>query len=99
MQDYSCGKEVADKDLVLRGAGQLFGQRQSGPADMGLGALLLATDLAGDEEVVSEARAAAAELTRRYGFQELPPPLLAALSGYNMTSLLALKMQDIDIHM
>ena len=99
MQDHSCGKEVADKDLMLRGAGQLFGQRQSGPADMGLGSLLLATDLAADEEVVADARAAAAGLTRQYGFKELPPPLLAALSGYNMTSLLALKMQDIDIHM
>ncbi|NJR41963.1 MAG: hypothetical protein HC767_04200 [Akkermansiaceae bacterium] len=90
---------MAEKDLMLRGAGQLFGQRQSGPADMGLGALLLATELAADEEVVSDARAAAAELTIRYGFKDLPTPVLGALSGYNMTSLLALKMQDIDIHM
>lgn len=84
---------------MLRGAGQLFGQRQSGPADMGLGALLLATDLAADEDVVANAREVAAELTKNYGFKDLPPPLLAALSGYNMTSLLALKMQDVDIHM
>lgn len=99
MQETSSGHAVALADLQLRGAGQIFGQRQSGPADLGLGALLKATDLAADEDAVSDARRAAAALIRQHGFRGLPKPLLAALSGYNMTSLLALKMQDVDIHM
>jgi hypothetical protein len=66
---------------------------------MGLGPLLIATDLAADEEVFSGARAAAAELIRRCGFTDLPPPLLDAIPAYNMTRLLELKMQDIDMHM
>ena len=85
--------------MRLRGAGQLFGQRQSGPADTGLGALLTMTDLARDEETLTAARQVAAELVAQYGFVGLPPPILAALTAYRMTSLLALRMQDIDIHM
>lgn len=99
VQETSAGQAVALADLRLRGAGQIFGQRQSGPADMGLGGLLKATDLAADEQAVEDARRAAAALIREHGFRRLPRPLLAALSGYNMTSLLALKMQDVDIHM
>eukprot|EP00892_Ulva_mutabilis_P000268 jgi/Ulvmu1/10241/UM060_0042.1 len=99
LTETASGHAVALADLQLRGAGQIFGQRQSGPAELGLGALLKATDLAADEEAVLDARRAAAALIREYGFRGLPRPLLAALSVYNMTSLLALKMQDVDIHM
>ena len=99
VQETASGHAVALADLQLRGAGQIFGQRQSGPAEFGLGALLKATDLAADEQAVADARRAAAALIREHGFRNLPRPLLAALSGYNMTSLLALKMQDVDIHM
>jgi RecG-like helicase len=99
LQEHSRGQDVACHDLKLRGAGQLFGQRQSGPADMGLGALLSATDLAMDDDTVAAARAAAAALAKRHGLDGLPEPLLAALAGYRMTSLLALRMQDIDMHM
>jgi RecG-like helicase len=97
MQEHSCGRMVAERDLVLRGAGELFGQRQSG-FDMGLGPKLLATDLVNDEEVVAGARAAAAELTRRCGFKALPPVLLDAIAAYKMSGLLEDKMHDIDMH-
>lgn len=87
------------EDMRLRGAGQLFGQRQAGPAETGLGALLTMTDLARDEAVLADARSCAAALVAEHGFVGLPKPLLAALSAYRMTTLLALRMQDIDIHM
>jgi RecG-like helicase len=82
---------------LLRGAGELFGQKQSG-FDMGFGPVLLATDLAKDAEVLYAARAAAAGLIQRYGFKDLPPALLDAIPAYNMSRLLEVKMQDIDMH-
>ena len=62
VQTTNNGHEVALEDMRLRGAGQLFGQRQSGPADTGLGALLTMTDLATDEDTLAAARQAAQEL-------------------------------------
>ena len=85
--------------MRLRGAGQLFGQRQSGPAETGLGALLSATDLTTDDETLAAARSAAAKLVEEHGFVDLPAPILAALHAYRMTTLLALRMHDVDVHM
>jgi RecG-like helicase len=99
LQATNNGQEVALEDMRLRGAGQLFGQRQSGPADTGLSSLLTMTDLASDEDTLAAARAAAAALVAEHGFVGLPAEVRAALAAYRMTTLLALRMEDIDIHM
>lgn len=99
VQNTNNGHEVALEDMRLRGAGQLFGQRQSGPAETGLGSLLSTTDLSTDEAVLAEARNAAAALVQQHGFVGLPPAVKAALGAYRMSTLLKLQMQDIDIHM
>lgn len=98
-QSTNNGHEVALEDMRLRGAGQLFGQRQSGPANTGLGALLSMTDLSSDEDTLLIARNVAAEMVAEHGFVGLPRGVLAAAAAYRMTSLLAMRMQDIDIHM
>ena len=53
MRDTSDGFELAERDLDIRGAGEVFGERQSGFSDLKLGRLPR------DEPVVIEARAAA----------------------------------------
>lgn len=98
-QATSDGHKVALEDMRLRGAGEIFGQRQSGPAEMGLGSLLAITNLVTDEETIDAARMAAARLVERHGFDGLPAPMRAALSAYRMSSLLMLKLADIDLHL
>jgi ATP-dependent DNA helicase RecG len=53
MRDSSDGFELAERDLEIRGAGEVFGERQSGWTDLKLGRLPR------DEGVVIEARAVA----------------------------------------
>jgi ATP-dependent DNA helicase RecG len=53
MRDSTDGFELAERDLDIRGAGEVFGERQSGFSDLKLGRLPR------DEDVVIEARAAA----------------------------------------
>jgi ATP-dependent DNA helicase RecG len=53
MRDSTDGFELAERDLDIRGAGEVFGERQSGFSDLKLGRLPR------DEPVVMEARAAA----------------------------------------
>jgi ATP-dependent DNA helicase RecG len=53
MRDTTDGFELAERDLEIRGAGAVFGERQSGFSDLKLGRLPR------DEPVVVEARAAA----------------------------------------
>jgi ATP-dependent DNA helicase RecG len=53
MRDSSDGFELAERDLDIRGAGEVFGERQAGFTDLKLGRLPR------DEPVVIEARAVA----------------------------------------
>jgi ATP-dependent DNA helicase RecG len=53
MRDSTDGFELAERDLDIRGAGEVFGERQSGFSDLKLGRLPR------DEDIVLEARAAA----------------------------------------
>jgi ATP-dependent DNA helicase RecG len=53
MRDTTDGFELAERDLEIRGAGEVFGERQSGFSDLKLGRLPR------DEGVVMEARAVA----------------------------------------
>jgi ATP-dependent DNA helicase RecG len=53
MRDTNDGFELAERDLDIRGAGEVFGERQSGFSDLKLGRLPR------DEGVVMEARAVA----------------------------------------
>jgi RecG-like helicase len=99
VQDTNDGHKVAMEDMSQRGAGELFGQRQSGPACTGLAGLLSSTDLTTDADILDLARTEAAKLVKKYGFTALPAPILAAASAYGMTSLLKTQMQDIDVHM
>ena len=50
MVDSSDGFELAERDLEIRGAGEVFGERQSGWTDLKLGRLPR------DESIVIEAR-------------------------------------------
>lgn len=84
--------------MLDRGAGQLLGQRQSGPAQLGVGQLLSITDLAVDEEVLLDARKCAAELVTGGTLAALPASVLSALHAYRMSTLLKSAMQDIDMH-
>jgi ATP-dependent DNA helicase RecG len=56
MRDTTDGFELAERDLEIRGAGAVFGERQSGFSDLKLGRLPR------DEPVVVEARAAAEQI-------------------------------------
>jgi ATP-dependent DNA helicase RecG len=55
MRDSTDGFELAERDLDIRGAGEVFGERQSGFSDLKLGRLPR------DEDVVIEARDVAVE--------------------------------------
>jgi ATP-dependent DNA helicase RecG len=56
MRDTTDGFELAERDLEIRGAGAVFGERQSGFSDLKLGRLPR------DEPVVVSARAVAERL-------------------------------------
>jgi ATP-dependent DNA helicase RecG len=56
MRDTNDGFELAERDLDIRGAGEVFGERQSGFSDLKLGRLPR------DEPVVLEARAVAEQI-------------------------------------
>ncbi len=56
MRDSSDGFELAERDLEIRGAGEVFGERQSGWTDLKLGRLPR------DEGLVVEARAVAEQI-------------------------------------
>jgi ATP-dependent DNA helicase RecG len=56
MRDTNDGFELAERDLGIRGAGEVFGERQSGFSDLKLGRLPR------DEGVVIEARAVAEQI-------------------------------------
>ncbi len=56
MRDSTDGFELAERDLDIRGAGEVFGERQSGFSDLKLGRLPR------DEDVVIEAREVAVEI-------------------------------------
>jgi len=56
MRDSGDGFDLAERDLEIRGAGEVFGERQSGFSDLKLGRLPR------DEAVVIEARAVAEQL-------------------------------------
>jgi ATP-dependent DNA helicase RecG len=56
MRDTADGFELAERDLAIRGAGEVFGERQAGWTDLKLGRLPR------DEEVVLQARAVAERL-------------------------------------
>jgi ATP-dependent DNA helicase RecG len=56
MRDSTDGFELAERDLDIRGAGEVFGERQSGFSDLKLGRLPR------DEDVVIEARDVAVEI-------------------------------------
>jgi len=56
MRDSGDGFELAERDLEIRGAGEVFGERQSGFSDLKLGRLPR------DEAVVVEARAVAEQI-------------------------------------
>ena len=59
MRDSSDGFELAERDLDIRGAGEVFGERQAGFTDLKLGRLPR------DEPVVIEARSGRADPRRR----------------------------------
>jgi ATP-dependent DNA helicase RecG len=56
MVESTDGFELAERDLAIRGAGEVFGQRQAGWSDLKLGRL------PHDEPIVVEARGVAEEL-------------------------------------
>ncbi len=56
MRDSTDGFELAERDLEIRGAGEVFGERQSGFSDLKLGRLPR------DEPIVMDARAVAERL-------------------------------------
>ena len=56
MRDSGDGFDLAERDLEIRGAGEVFGERQSGFSDLKLGRLPR------DEAVVVEARAVAEQI-------------------------------------
>jgi len=56
MVESSDGFELAERDLAIRGAGEVFGERQAGWTDLKLGRL------PADEPIVMEARALAEEI-------------------------------------
>jgi ATP-dependent DNA helicase RecG len=56
MRDSTDGFELAERDLEIRGAGEVFGERQSGFSDLKLGRLPR------DEPIVMDARAVAEQL-------------------------------------
>jgi ATP-dependent DNA helicase RecG len=56
MRDSTDGFELAERDLEIRGAGEVFGERQSGFSDLKLGRLPR------DEPIVIDARAVAEQL-------------------------------------
>ena len=56
MRDSTDGFVLAERDLDIRGAGEVFGERQSGFSDLKLGRLPR------DEDVVIEAREVASEI-------------------------------------
>jgi ATP-dependent DNA helicase RecG len=59
MVESTDGFELAERDLAIRGAGEVFGQRQAGWSDLKLGRL------PHDEAIVVEARGVAEELLDR----------------------------------
>ncbi|OFW60611.1 MAG: ATP-dependent DNA helicase RecG [Actinobacteria bacterium RBG_16_64_13] len=63
------GFELAEADLLARGEGQLFGERQSGLGDLEVASLLR------DRKLLEEARAEAGTLLREAGTGVLSPPL------------------------
>jgi ATP-dependent DNA helicase RecG len=83
MRDTSDGFELAERDLDIRGAGEVFGERQSGFSDLKLGRLPR------DEGVVLEARAVAerildddADLARHLQLREEVEDLLGDAVEY-----------------
>ncbi|HEY8218403.1 MAG TPA: ATP-dependent DNA helicase RecG [Acidimicrobiia bacterium] len=83
MRDSSDGFELAERDLDIRGAGEVFGERQSGFSDLKLGRLPR------DEAVVLEARSVAerildgdAELARHAQLREEVEDLLGDAVEY-----------------
>ena len=56
MVESTDGFDLAERDLAIRGAGEVFGQRQAGWSDLKLGRLPQ------DEPIVLEARAVAEQL-------------------------------------
>jgi ATP-dependent DNA helicase RecG len=59
MVESSDGFELAERDLAIRGAGEVFGERQAGWTDLKLGRL------PADEPIVMEARAVAEDILDR----------------------------------
>src|SRR6476469_11125454 len=73
------GFELADRDLDLRGEGQLLGTRQSGPSDLRF------TRLRADRELIEQARALAQQLAGEDGpWQDEADRLLAAGDAANL---------------
>ena len=99
VQESNNGFVIAKANMLNRGAGQLLGQRQSGPADLGLGSMLSMTDLCIDEPTMIEARQCAVEMIKNEnGLRGLPRSMIAGIEAYHMTSLLKFAMQDVDMH-
>jgi ATP-dependent DNA helicase RecG len=69
----SDGFELAEADLIARGAGQLFGERQSGIGDLEVASLLR------DRALLEEARKEAEALLRRYSRHDRDPVLGPAM--------------------
>jgi len=73
------GFELADRDLDLRGEGQLLGTRQSGLSDLRF------TRLRADRELIERARALAHDLAREDGpWQDEADRLLAGTDAANL---------------
>jgi ATP-dependent DNA helicase RecG len=74
MRDSTDGFELAERDLAIRGAGEVFGERQSGWTDLKLGRLPR------DEAVVMEARTVAERILDTDPELEAHPQLRAEVA-------------------
>jgi ATP-dependent DNA helicase RecG len=82
METVYDGFTLSEKDLLLRGSGQLFGYMQHGLPDLHV------ADVIGDADLLVPAREAAASYLRKFGNEEKAVDMLKIRFGADFTKIL-----------